>query len=529
MKICNILLCFSLFLSTYTSIFPQANYNYFNIRACWISYIDIEKYLQDLDEKSFSEKVEEMYTKILENGMNTVIVHVRAMGDSMYESELFPYSQYISSDRKILKYDPIKIMIELAHEKGLRFEAWINPYRISLNNTTTNSFKNTEYYEKYKDFIIEYENATKEICLSFDPGKKDTVDLIKEEIKHILNNYDVDGIHFDDYFYVSGMMDELSLEEKKQNVNILIKEVYENIKETDNDCLFGISPAGNLDNAREQGADIDTWLSVDGYIDYIMPQIYWTDRYITNGEVYPMFTEKCREWQEINYLDKPMYVGLALYRVGENSNIDLGWKENDYNIVRQYITAIKYGFDGFALFRYQWLEKEEAVYELINLKEYVQKQLEYSYDINSYISYSTSVNMLGWQTAKIDGVASGIRNEGCYIDALRISLGNKIKDSGVNYRVHNKSGWSVWCRDGAIAGSFGGDKIDDIQIQIYGTGKEMYDVAYRCYYQDSGWGNWYFNGDSKKIYEQDYIVAVQIKVLEKNMGNIYEKYLVNPL
>ncbi len=530
MRYIKVLLCISIAFSTvYRVSFAQTNYNYFNIRACWISYIDIENNLKGLDENEFVSKVEEMYSQILDNGMNTVIVHVRAMGDAIYESELFPFSQYISENRKTLEYDPLYIMLKLAHEKGLRFEAWINPYRISLNNTTTNNFKSTDYYEKYKDFIIEYNNSTNENCLSFDPGKEKTVELIKKEISYLLENYEVDGIHFDDYFYVSGMMDELNSDKKKENVNILIKEVYEQIKEINKECTFGISPAGNLDNAREQGADIDMWLSVEGYVDYIMPQIYWTDRYMTNGQIYPMFTEKCKEWKSINHLNIPMYVGLALYRVGEESNIDLDWKESDYNIVRQYITALKYGFDGFALFRYEWLAKEEAIYELINLKEYVVLQLEYSYDTNSCISYSTSVSELGWQSAKIDGIASGITNNLYYIEAIRISLGNKIKGSGVNYRVHSNSGWSVWCCDGAIAGSQSGEAIDDIQIKIYGNEETKYDVAYRCYYQESGWGEWYFNGDSKKEYNKEYIVAVQIKVLDKRMGNVYEKYLINPI
>lgn len=338
-------------------------------RACWISFLDMQVYLLDLSEEDFTQKVSEMYDTIIEYGMNTVIVHARAMGDAMYPSEYFPMSIYIDSDRNI-SYDPMAIMVELAHEKKLYFEAWINPYRLSKNNATTESYKVTEFYEQYKDITIEYEDAAGETCLSLDPAKDGTNQLICNQVKEIIQNYDVDGIHFDDYFYMPNMVEGLDDTTKKSYVNSMVKQVYDTVKSIDSTVTFGISPAGNTTSARSQGADIDTWLSVPGYVDYIMPQIYWSDSYMMEGVLTTLYSDRCNEWMNLNTLDIPIYSGLALYRVGEESETDLGWSQADDNLKKQYEIAYNMGYDGYALFRYEWIEMEMASLELSNLYSY---------------------------------------------------------------------------------------------------------------------------------------------------------------
>ena len=103
-----------------------------NIRGCWISYLDIEEYLKDLSEDDYRIAVNNMLDRIKENNLNTIYLQVRSMADAIYPSSYFPWSTYISSDRENPGYDPLEIIIELAREKELRIEAWINPYRISV-------------------------------------------------------------------------------------------------------------------------------------------------------------------------------------------------------------------------------------------------------------------------------------------------------------------------------------------------------------------------------------------------------------
>ncbi len=341
-----------------------------NKKACWISFLDIEVLLQDKNEKDFRDKVSAMYDNVIQYGMNTVIVHVRALGDAMYPSDYYPWAEYFTTDRRDPGYDPLQIMLDLAHQKDLQFEAWINPYRLSRDSKSTLSFKATPYYEQFRPFSIEYKTSSGQTCLVLDPSKQETQDLIANGVKEIVDRYDVDGIHFDDYFYVDGMADKVDTATRKANVNALVSQVYKTIKSINPDCTFGISPAGNPDSARSQGADIDTWLSTPGYIDYIMPQVYWTDVYVTKKGTERMFTNRCSAWAKINKLDLPLYVGLALYRAGEKSKSDLGWATSDNNLAYQYLTAIQFGYDGYSLFRYQWLEKDLAAAELNNLKIY---------------------------------------------------------------------------------------------------------------------------------------------------------------
>lgn len=337
-------------------------------KACWISFLDMETYLKDKKEAEFRTKVSQMYDKVKEYGMNTVLVHARAMGDAMYPSAYFPWSIYISEDRSNPGYDPLQIMVELAHSKGLQFEAWVNPYRLSRDNKTTVSFKATPQYAQFRDFSIEYRATSGETCLALDPARQEARDLIVNGVREIVENYNVDGIHFDDYFYVSGMADTLDTASRKAHVNALMLQVYQTIKEVKPNCVFGVSPAGNPDNVRGQGADIDTWLSTSGYIDYIMPQIYWSDIYMTGSGAKHMFTDRCKEWMLLNQQNIPIYVGIALYKVGTPSKTDLGWATSNMNVAYQAIQAKQLGCQGYALFRYAWLENPVAAEELANLK-----------------------------------------------------------------------------------------------------------------------------------------------------------------
>lgn len=336
-----------------------------NKRACWISYLDIEQYLRDLDENSFRSEISRMYDVMLAYGMNTAIVHVRAFGDAIYPSKIFPLATYISSGRRRMSYDAFAIMVDLAHEKGLQIEAWINPYRLSKDAKTTKQCKQTDFYNTNRSYIVEYTNPAGETALSLDPAKEEARALIVAGIEEILLQYEVDGIHFDDYFYMDGMTGDLSAQDKMRNVNELILSVHQCTEKYK--IPFGISPAGNVDYAKSIGADIEKWLSEPGYIDYIMPQLYWSNSYQVNDETVALYNERCMQWKELDTLGLPIYTGLALYRAGETDEQDLGWSLSDTNLKEQWDFAASAGYEGYCLFRYAWLEKEVSSSELENL------------------------------------------------------------------------------------------------------------------------------------------------------------------
>ncbi len=494
----------------------KASESLHNKKACWVSYEDIYNNLSDKTETEFRVRLNIMYDNIIKNNMNTVIMHVRPMGDAIYPSDYFPWSTYISSNRQAPEYNPLQIMVELAHKKGLKFEAWINPYRISLSNKLTESYSKTEFYEDYRSFIIEYKNSSGENCMILDPARQETIDLITNGVKEIVEKYDVDGIHFDDYFYVDGMDTALSTEEKMNNVNKLVSNVYTSIKEIDEECEFGISPAGNIGYSRSLGADVDRWMSEEGYVDYIMPQIYWSDSYITSQGETTMFTNRCNEWLEINKRDIPIYVGLALYRVSEESETDKGWLNQDDNLKKQYKTAYGLGYDGYALFRYAWLEKDISIKELTNLNQYINCMEGKNTLRSSYVSYTSYVDGLGWQSFKIDGIVSGTTKDQVAIKAISIRLGSNIEgDIGISYRTYvEDKGWQSWSKDGGINGPLDKDEgITALQIKLEGGLSREYDINYRVYVKDEGWMDWVRNGMATGAPKYDAcITAIQIIV-----------------
>jgi uncharacterized lipoprotein YddW (UPF0748 family) len=309
------------------------------MRAAWISYLDYGT-LKDKSKSEFTNNINKMYDKVLSQNLNTVIVHVRAFSDSVYPSQYYNWANFITSVDGP-DYDPLAIMIEEAHKKGLSFHAWINPYRTADGGRVN-------------------------------PASSSAVKKIVSGVEEIVTNYNVDGIHFDDYFYLS--TDDTSQEIKMQNVNKMVQSVYAKIKSIKSAVVFGISPAGNVEYAKSIGCDVNRWLSTTGYVDYICPQLYWSDDYVTkSGASTKMFTNTMKQWASINKNNTTMYAGLALYKVGASLETawgsDYGWGNSNCNLYDQYKAAKNAGYSGFSLYRYGSFDLSAAKAELDNLKK----------------------------------------------------------------------------------------------------------------------------------------------------------------
>lgn len=440
--------CISILLKNPVSVDQKPDF--YCKRACWISYLDFEQFLQDLDEDAFRAEVSRMYDVILSYELNTVIVQVRAFGDAIYPSDIFPFATYLSSNRCETSYDALAIMLDLAHEKGLLFEAWINPYRLSKDNKTSEAYKQTELYCTFWNVIIEYKNIDGETSLALDPASEVARELIVQGIDELLTNYDLDAIHFDDYFYMEHMADDLDDDEKISNVNTLIRNVHEHT--AIHDVPFGISPAGNIEYARSIGADVSTWLKEPGYIDYIMPQLYWSDEYMMHDKCTSLYTDRCIEWSKLNQLDLPIYTGLGLYRVGQEDAIDKGWSTKDTNLKEQYELAKEYGYDGYCLFRYAWLEKDCAYKEMFNLMHSAKNTDDYNFDDSC-----NGVSKILVRLYKTDGTVTLIERpcKSFFIDmdgVLDVSityLNADNEDCMAFYRTKRSDGrWNRWTFDG---------------------------------------------------------------------------------
>ena len=360
-------------------------------RAVWLSYLEFNAYRRSVDantEQNFRNFFQRVLNRSEKCGLNCVIVQVRPFSDALYASGYYPWAACISGKQgEDPGYDPLAVMTEMAHAKGFRIEAWINPYRISSGTDLNELSKNNPASvwalsdDKTRN-VLSYDGA-----LYYNPSSADVRELICNGVREIMEHYDVDGIHMDDYFYptfteenVSASFDSLEYQQgladgtiqdgtsladwRRQNVNAMVSGVYQTVKEVRPDATFGISPAGNLSNLRsdlQYYADVDTWVKEKGYIDYLMPQIYWG---YTNDQA--PFDRMLKEWKTLTEgSDVELYIGLQLYRMGSGETGDSDYKElQDASLVERELTQLAKtpGVGGYCLFSYQYLDVDNKNY-----------------------------------------------------------------------------------------------------------------------------------------------------------------------
>ncbi len=312
--------------STVSNSGSNKTVNYDTVKAVWISYIDFASIMTNKSESAFRSNFEKVCKNASDFGLNTLVCQVRAFGDATYPSEYFAWSQMVSGVGKNPGYDPLKIMVELAHKHNLSFHAWINPFRTFLN-TQVSSVPSSAIFKKwYNDsskkgrYIVNVNDRW-----YYNPGEPEVRELILNGVNEILNNYNVDGIHFDDYFYptTEASFDSESYSQygsgktlaafRKNNVSTLVKGVYDAVKKKNSNIVFGISPDANVDNDMNKlYADVKLWCSTNGYIDYICPQDYYNyDSESTS------FTKALNTWNSmVTASNVKLMVGLAPYKIG---------------------------------------------------------------------------------------------------------------------------------------------------------------------------------------------------------------------
>ena len=348
-------------------------------RAVWISCYDLQTFDYSTEEL-FQNDVNQKFKFIKDFGLNTVIVQVRPFADAIYPSKIFPLSQYVYKD-KIPDFDVLKVMIKIAEEYDLSFHAWINPYRIS-NDTDTKKLETLSLDLKLTDDVVVSEKG-----IHFNPASLNAQKLIIDGVREIIENYDVDAIHIDDYFYptTDESFDSMSFKVytenggkltlsdwRRENVNSLISGIYTTIKSYDPDILFGISPGGNIDyNYKNLYADADVWCKNAGYIDYIIPQIYFGFKNSSKP-----FENTAIEWLKLcEHSRVNLYCGLALYKTGQKDEFcsDIisknEWIENS-DIIKRQIEFLRESddFSGFALFSFRNLSNISNVNSKIEIQ-----------------------------------------------------------------------------------------------------------------------------------------------------------------
>ena len=331
----------------------------------WISYSVINSILSD--KTSFKNQFEKVINNCLELDISNIYIHIRPFCDCLFESKYFP----MNAAAKGYDFDIFEYMITEFHKEGIKVHAWINPYRVSNYSEDINSLP----LESPAWLWLNDENSENDrnVCFAdgiyLNPAESEVRQLVINGIREILLNYQVDGIHFDDYFYptVSAEFDSSSYEKYKQtaqmplsldawrraNVNALISGSYTAIKFIDKDIIFSISPAASIDkNYSELYADVELWVE-SGCVDYIIPQLYF-------GFEYPdqkySFTNLLEYWKKLAQKNDRvgLMIGLATYKIKTDLEPDKEeWTKNEDIIAKQInICKTDNRIGGYVFFSY---------------------------------------------------------------------------------------------------------------------------------------------------------------------------------
>lgn len=290
-------------------------------------------------------------------GMNAVFVQIRPAGDAFYKTTLAPWSKYLTGKQGQAPagdYDPLEYMIKAAHERRMEFHAWLNPYRATVDLDTANLAPTHPLRTLPKDRINQwfFKYAGK---YYFNPANPLVIKHLENVVRDIVIRYDVDGIHFDDYFYPYpepgqsiNDYDQFAANPhgfnniydwRRDNVNRLIETVSKTIRGIKPWVRFGISPFGVWRNSSRDPngsatnagltcyddlyADVLNWMQ-KGWIDYVAPQIYWSIGYP------PADYRTLVDWWSKHTYGRQLYIGHAIYKLG-NANVynDPNWNQFD--------------------------------------------------------------------------------------------------------------------------------------------------------------------------------------------------------
>ncbi|MCF6366612.1 MAG: family 10 glycosylhydrolase [Bacteroidales bacterium] len=337
------------------------------MRAVWIATvknIDFPSYAKltvDEQKKEFTD----MLDKFSDVGINAIMFQVRPAADAFFPSEFEPWSEWLTGKQGKAPepyYDPLEFMIEECHKRNIEFHAWINPFRAVATIEFADIAENHITKTKPEWFF------TYDINKYFDPGIPEVRNYVRDIIVDIVKRYDIDGVHFDDYFYpypkrdsynrIMKIPDNKTFQKykgefediadwRRNNMDLFIEEVNKGIKKADPNMVFGVAPSGVWRNKSQDPdgsntralahydylySDVIAWLR-NGWIDYVAPQLYWPI-----GHKYADYKTLVDWWSKHTY-GKHLYIGHAVYRTGKDAS-SATWRNpneipNQIRIIRE--------------------------------------------------------------------------------------------------------------------------------------------------------------------------------------------------
>ena len=337
-------------------------------RAVWVSYLEFAE-MDFSSESAFRADAAALMDDCLSLGLNTVIAQVRPFGDALYRSSLFPWSHLCTGVQgQDPGFDPLDVLLQEAHTRGISVEAWVNPYRLRSSAAMPPNLADGNLANTHPEWVCTVDEG-----LYLNPAEPAAADYVVQGVAELVQNYAVDGIHFDDYFYpatdesidaaqfaASGAGNLAAW--RRENVTALVRAVHDTVKAADPTLRFGISPQGNPDNdENQQYSDVTGWLASgggDAVVDYLCPQVYWGQGFaLHNGSTRFAFENIVPAWLAYpRAADVALYFGLGAYRVGvgdggSNENSLSGWSTGRA-LADQVAFLREQGAGGWALYRY---------------------------------------------------------------------------------------------------------------------------------------------------------------------------------
>ena len=359
------------------------------MRGIWVASVGNLDYPQSptADAWQLRVQMDEVLDNCQDMGFNTVFLQVRPSGDALYKSDIFPWSRYLTGTQGTAPsdgFDPLEYAVNEAHKRGMQLHAWINPYRVTNSPNDNDKLAANNPAVLRPDLVLTDSSGK----MYLNPGEADSIDIILEGIREIVRNYDVDGIHMDDYFYPSSGFDDSAAYFKYQDaypnkadwrrsmVTTLISCARDAVKEIKPNCMFGVSPSGIWANAGDTPggsntngsssyhslyADTKLWVERE-YLDYIMPQIYWY-----NGQPNADYNTLINWWAGVCAPTKvKLYIGEAAYKAASGS--EAAWKgQNGINELSNQVSMCRQSryIGGYSMFEYSSFMGNSDLYNLI--------------------------------------------------------------------------------------------------------------------------------------------------------------------
>lgn len=341
---------------------PQRPY-----RAVWVSYLEWQQ-MDFSTETAFRTQTEQMLDKVAALGATVVLAQVRPFADALYPSAYFPLSHLCTGQQgQDPGFDPLEIWVTAAHARGLQLEAWVNPYRVRQGQTPALCAQSPAVL--HPDWV-----KTTDTGCYFDPANPAVRQYIADALGELCQNYAVDGVHFDDYFYpttdpafdaddYAAAQTPLTLAQwRTENVNALMQLCRQTVHGFGR--RFGVAPAGDpAQCAATQYSDAALWLRQPGYADYVMPQLYWGLQYTKNGDTSHSLARLAAQWAALPRSGEvALYAGLGAYRIGAGDGSDTpGEWQTGHALADQWRALQGAGILGGGLYRYDSLLNGQAL------------------------------------------------------------------------------------------------------------------------------------------------------------------------